>query len=104
MNLFDQKQKLTKSQLEQLEQNDRRKNLEIYGVPQPTNECIIQIVKNIARYLDIDLEGSMISTSHHLPMPFSHKHDSNWMEPNCTSIGIRSNSPIHYPTPKKICR
>jgi len=39
INLFDKKQKSTESQLEQLEQYDRRENLEIHGVLQSRNEC-----------------------------------------------------------------
>ena len=57
-------------QLDRLEQYGRRENLELHGIPVKENENTNEIVKEVAKSLDINLEDQVISTSHRL---FDHK-------------------------------
>ena len=57
-------------QLARLEQYGRRENLELHGIPVKENENTNEVVKEIAKSLDVNLEDHVISTSHRL---FDHK-------------------------------
>ena len=50
-----------------LEQVQRRDNLEFHGIPQIQNENTNFIIKSMAKKLNIDLKDEDISTSHRLP-------------------------------------
>jgi len=52
--------------LDQLKQYDRRENLEIHGIPKMKNENTNQIVKSVAKCLNVQLDDVYISTSHRL--------------------------------------
>ena len=51
---------------DELEQYGRRENLEIHGVPVKPNESTNQVVKTLAKHLNVHLDESHISTSHRL--------------------------------------
>ena len=52
--------------LDKLEQYGRRENLEIHGVPTMRNENTNQIVKTVAKALNVQLDERHILTSHRL--------------------------------------
>ena len=52
--------------MDELEQYGRRENLEIHGVPVKPNESTNQVVKTLAKHLNVHLDESHISTSHQL--------------------------------------
>ena len=52
--------------LDELEQYGRRENLEIHGVPTMRKESTNQIVKTVAKTLNVQLDERHISTSHRL--------------------------------------
>ena len=54
-----------------LDQYNRRENLEFHGIPLNPNENINHIIKTMAKKLNIDLKENGISTSHHLPKSLS---------------------------------
>ena len=60
------KQLQSEKQLDQLEQYRRREDLEIHGVPRMKNENTNQIIKTVAKILNVTLEDNHISTSHRL--------------------------------------
>ena len=60
------RQHLTDIHLNELEQYGRRKNLEIHGVPVKPNENTNQVVKALAKHLNVHLDESHIFTSHRL--------------------------------------
>ena len=60
------KQLRSEKQLDQLEQYRRREDLEIHGVPRMKNENTNQIIKTVAKILNVTLEDNHISTSHRL--------------------------------------
>ena len=64
-----EKQIETEKQLDNLEQYGRRENLEIHGIPVMRNENTNQIIKSVAKSLNIALNDSEISTSHRLIQP-----------------------------------
>jgi len=49
-----------------LEQYGHRENLEIHGIPKMKNENTNQIVKSMAKCLNVQLDDVHISTSHRL--------------------------------------
>ena len=53
--------------LDELEQYDRRQNLELVGVPHEENEDVTQIVLDLAGTIGVDLEEGDISIAHRLP-------------------------------------
>ena len=55
--------------LDNLEQYGRRDNLEIHGIPEMNNESTNEIVKSVAKALNVDLDEIQISTSHRLAQP-----------------------------------
>ena len=59
-------QQSTTMHLDELEQYGRRENLEIHGVPTMRNESTNQIVKTVAKTLNVQLNERHISTSHRL--------------------------------------
>ena len=50
-----------------LDQYNRRENLEFHGIPLNPNENTNHIIKTMAKKLNIDLKENDISTSHRLP-------------------------------------
>lgn len=56
----------TKAQLDDLEQYGRRNSIEIHGIPEMANENLLEIVKNIGRAMDIDIQPQMIDSCHRL--------------------------------------
>ena len=62
------RQNSTDIHLDELEQYGRRENLEIHGVPVKPNESTNQVVKTLAKHLNVHLDESHISTSHRLAM------------------------------------
>ena len=50
-----------------LDQYNRRENLEFHGIPLNPNEDTNHIIKTMAKKLNIDLKENDISTSHRLP-------------------------------------
>ena len=59
-------QQSTAMHLDKLEQYGRRENREIHGVPTMRNESTNQIVKTVAKALNVQLGERHISTSHRL--------------------------------------
>lgn len=53
-------------QLDELNQYGRRNTLEIYGVPETTNENPVEIVKDIGRALNVEVKDEMIDTCHRM--------------------------------------
>ena len=53
--------------LDAIEQYGRRQNLEIIGVPYNSGENTNNIIKEVAKMIDVDLSDERISTSHRLP-------------------------------------
>ena len=66
LGIFRKRQSETEKQLEELEQYGRRENLEIHGVPWSKNENTNEIVKKVAKQLNVSLISNDISTSHRL--------------------------------------
>ena len=66
-------QKSTAMHLDKLEQYGRRENVEIHGVPTMRNENTNQIVKTVAKALNVQLGERHISTSHRLSKPQNQK-------------------------------
>ena len=62
------RQNYTEEQLDNLEQYGRRENLEIHSVPTMRNENTNQIVKTVAKALNVHVTDEHISTSHRLPV------------------------------------
>ena len=54
-----------------LDQYNRRENLEFHGIPLNPNEDTNHIIKTMAKKLNIDLKENDISTSHRLPKSLS---------------------------------
>ena len=54
-----------------LDQYNRRENLEFHSIPLNPNENTNHIIKTMAKKLNIDLKESDISTSHRLPKSLS---------------------------------
>ena len=77
-------------QLDRLEQYGRRENLELHGIPVKENENTNEIVKEVAKSLDINLEDQVISTSHRL---FDHK-PRNEREPGQANDKRNQHPPI----------
>ena len=76
----DQKmqQQSTAMHLDKLEQYGRQENLEIYGVPTMRNENTNQIVKTVAKALNVQLCERHISTSHR---PTQHQNQTRQYPP-----------------------
>ena len=55
--------------LDNLEQYERRENLEINGIPEMNNESTNEIVKSVAKALNVDLDENQISTSDRIAQP-----------------------------------
>jgi len=53
--------------IDELEQYDRRQNLEIQGVPETADEDVTQITMELVKSLDIELDAEDISIAHRLP-------------------------------------
>ena len=53
--------------IDELEQYDRRQNLELQGIPLKNNEDITQITLDLAKQLDVELEEEDISIVYRLP-------------------------------------
>lgn len=51
----------------ELEQYSRKDNLEVVGIPFSRGENLHHILGNIARLINIDFKGELISTAHRLP-------------------------------------
>ena len=66
-------QQSTAMHLDKLEQYGRRENFEIHGVPTMRNENTNQIVKTVAKALNVQLDERHISTSHRLSKPQNQK-------------------------------
>ena len=64
-------QHLAINHLDDLEQYGRRENSEIHGIPEMNNESTNEIVKSVAKALNVDLDESHISTSHRIAQPKS---------------------------------
>ena len=62
------RQNYAEEQLDNLEQYGRRGNLEIHGGPTMRNENTNQIVKTVAKALNVHVTDEHISTSHRLPV------------------------------------
>jgi len=69
LNQILSRQNSTETKINQLEQYRRRKNLEIHEVPPQENKNTNEIMKSIAKYLNISLDDSQISISHRLQSP-----------------------------------
>ena len=59
--------KYLETKVDELDQYGRRSNLEFHGIPKIPNEDTNQIVKNMVKRFNIDLNDRDISTSHRLP-------------------------------------
>ena len=57
-----------------LDQYNRRENLEFHGIPLNPNENTNHIIKTMAKKLNIDLKDNDISTSHRLPKSLSNNN------------------------------
>ena len=53
--------------IDELEQYDRRQNLELQGVPEMPNEDVTQITMKLASSIGVDLDKEEISIAHRLP-------------------------------------
>ena len=62
-------QQLAMNHLDNLEQYGRRENLEIHGIPEMNHESTNEIVKSVAKALNVDLDENQISTSHCIAQP-----------------------------------
>ena len=60
------RQNSTDIHLDELEQYGRHENLEIHGVPVKPNESTNQVIKTLAKHLNVHLNESHISTLHRL--------------------------------------
>ena len=72
----------SEQQLDQLEQYGRRENLEIHGIPVMRNENTNQIIKAVAKSINVELNDSQISTSHRLIQPQSSSSNSQQQAKN----------------------
>lgn len=54
------------SRLSELEQSARSRNIEIQGIPEKSNENLIEVVKKIAEYIDIDVNQNEIEHVHRI--------------------------------------
>ena len=61
--------------LDDIEQSERRQNLEIVGIPSKPGENANKIVQEVAKLMMINLSEDHISTSHRLPAPQQPKND-----------------------------
>lgn len=52
--------------LEDSEQYSRGNCLELHGIPEEPNECVIDIVKNIGQALELNINDSMVDNCHRL--------------------------------------
>ena len=82
LGIFRKRQGETEKQLEELEQYGRRENLEIHGVPWSKNKNINEIVRKVAKQLNVSLIGNGISTSHSLFNTNSYSGNSTKIEKN----------------------
>ena len=53
--------------IDEVEQYDRRQNLELQGVPMTKNEDVMKIMLDLIKKLDVDIEEEDISIAHRLP-------------------------------------
>ena len=53
--------------LDSIDQYSRRQNLEFHGVPQTSDENVVDIVVKIVKVLGVDINQNDISTAHRLP-------------------------------------
>ena len=53
--------------LDGIDQYSRRQNLEFHGVPQTSNENVVDIVVKIGKVLGVDINQNDSSTAHRLP-------------------------------------
>ena len=72
----------SEQQLDQLEQYGRRENLEIHGIPVMRHENTNQIIKAVAKSINVELNDSQISTSHRLIQPQSSSSNSQQQAKN----------------------
>lgn len=56
--------------VEDLENRSRQQNVEISGNPEANNENLIEIVKNIGKYIDFDIDDNHVVTVHRV-QPFA---------------------------------
>ena len=59
--------------IDELEQYDRRQNLELQGVPEMPNEDVTQITMKLASLIGVDSDKEEISIAHRLP-----QKKTNW--------------------------
>lgn len=52
--------------IEDMEQYSRLNALEIHGIPEDRNEDVIEVVKNVGKALDMNIDASMIDACHRL--------------------------------------
>ena len=57
-----------------LDQNQKRENLEFHGIPNDPNENTNHVIKAMAKKLNIDLKDNDVSTSHCLSISSSNDH------------------------------
>ena len=62
-----EKAKTEAIKLNGIDQYSRRQNLELHGVPQTSNENVVDIVVKIGKVLGVDTNQNDISTAHRLP-------------------------------------
>ena len=64
--------------LDGIDQYSRRQNLEFHGVPQTSNENVINIVVKIGKVLGVDINQNDISSAHRLPQkPHSNRRSES---------------------------
>ena len=71
---IQQKSSEEELKLDEIEQYERRQNLELAGVPFKENEDVTQVVLDLASKLHVDLEEDDISIAHRLPLK---RHSGN---------------------------
>jgi len=54
---------MTKTFIDEIEQYDRRQNIELKGITMTEGEDVIQITLNLAKKLDVDLERRYLNSS-----------------------------------------
>ena len=64
---LDKRRYEDETKIDELEQCDRRQNLELQGIPQFGKEDITQITLDLAKKINVDLEEEDISIVHRLP-------------------------------------
>ena len=72
----------TEEQLDALQQDGRRNNLEIHNIPWTKNEKTNEIVKKIANALNLKLDDHNISTSHRI-------YSNQTPKPNSANINLK---------------